>query len=579
MRSVALFAAALCTLLLPLSASAIQITGIEMYPDAPSASSGFIAVVRATSNASARVSWMSPEACMDLQDSCYGQFQRSGDAFVCYFSSADQNATCGPSPFLKSGSLYKFIVYGVDGSGPVVSQQKQVTTGAVPLNVFIQTATNGTNSSIKIQVFQLMDSVSYKIYDKSMIEKASGRLTRNEYGTFVGDIPYNENYRFMVFTGSGSSGTAGAAVTVQEPPAQQQPVELTYNVEAQEVKVYDILLTPGTSWKYRNCRVTNRGNASIQNLTVKVPDVLKRYLKATLDNSTLTPGASTMLALEISNLQGHLEISSSLPLLVGDKQVGEAEINVKISYLSDGTSSTSSRSQPTLSPSFIDEGYPLQEATKSITVMNSDTAVISITKATASPDLLVPTNVTLPETAIAPGASARVDVKFKPLGVGSYSGTITLETDAGNVIVPVKVTFYANFSERIAQLATALNDSLKSLSEAQKTKLATARKSVEDDLNSAADSYERGSYVSADASLNTADAKIAMLEEAAKALKSSTSAPIDNPSDGTTTIPSGSFDPTLIIIIAIVALGGFGAWYYFKKVRKAGWDGEVEEDF
>jgi len=580
MRFAALAATALCLLLAPSAAYAIQITGIELYPAAPSASAGFIAVVRAVTNASAKVSWMSPEACAELKDSCFGQFQRSGDAFVCYFSNSDANATCGPSPFRTPGFQYNFVVYGVE-SGPVVEQKKQIVTGAVPFNVFVQTVANGTNSTVKIQVFQLMDSVSYKIYDSGMVEKASGSLQRNEYGTFVGDLPYSGSYRYIVFSGTGPSGTAGGAVTVPAAPTQQSTAAQTYNVEAQEVKVYDAVVKQGSSWKYRNCRVTNRGDA-IQNLTVKVPDALKKYLKATLDNTTLAPNASTMLALEIPSLQSHLELSTALPLMIGDKQVGEAEVNIKISIVADEAGGKA-REPPSVAPSIIDKDYLLQETKESLSVINNDGSSISILKYSAA-DLGVPINVTLPEGEIAPAASGKVEVTFKPVAAGTYRGLLALETDAGNALVFMRITFHSNSSSRASELASALDAALAGLSTSQKSKLSSATKSVEDDLTAAGSSFDSGYYSDAEAKLASADAKITMLKAAATALKGSASDGGSGDSGsgsgtGDTTPVGGGFDPTIIIIVLIIGLGAFGAWYYFKKVRKSGWEGEVEDDF
>ena len=43
--------------------------------------------------------------------------------------------------------------------------------------------------------------------------------------------------------------------------------------------------------------------------------------------------------------------------------------------------------------------------------------------------------------------------------------------------------------------------------------------------------------------------------------------------------PSGGIDLTLILIIAIVALGGIGAWYYFTKVKKGGGSKDEGDEF
>lgn len=580
MRPSLLSASVLCLLFLACPVHALQITGVEFYPETPSVGSGFIVVARVQANASVRVAWISMEACQEVENSCFGHFPPSGDAYVCYFSNTDIDATCGPSPFYTPGSLYNFVIHAIDGTGSMASYEKQIATGSVPFNVYIHVS----NDTIKMQVFQNMDTVIYKIYDLGMSEQTSGTLERNEYGTFIGDVPYNEHYRFVVFSGTGSSGPAGAALTIPQPEPEEDIPE-SYNIVAEDVKVYDAVVKQGKTFRY-NSRITNRGDTVVEDLSVQVPEALRKYLRISLDNSTLYPNKSTTMLVEVVNLQGHLEISTTAMVMAGDQKVGEVNINIKVSVLAEDTAAA--HEPPTAVPSILKGDYLIEEATETLRIRNNDDDPILIYNYTA-PDLAPILSVSLPEDEIAPGSTGEVVLTFNPTTSGERLGILTLETDAGEVNVFIDVVFHTNISDRISNARSSLEAALSGLAESEKVRLSDITDDIESDLSSAQSSFDMGNYDLADRKVDSAMAKVSLVERVAEFLKGGDSTPPTCDCDFSSECEedcycdpdcvSAGFDPTMIIIILIVALGGFGGWYYFKKIRKPGWEGEMEDEF
>ncbi|MFH1294426.1 MAG: hypothetical protein ABIH90_00605 [Candidatus Aenigmatarchaeota archaeon] len=587
MKFAVLLTSVLCVLLLAFQADALVITGVEFYPENPSIGSGFIVVARVESNSSVRVPWMVPGAC-GVDGTCYGQMPKSGDAYICYFSNIDLNASCGPSPFSIPGSLERFVVFAMDGTGAVVQQETEIATGAVQFNAYLQIY----NESIKMQVFQQFDSVSYKVYDKSMIEKASGNLSRNEYGTYIGDIAYQEEYKFIVFSGSGASGLAGAVMTVPSPQADEPEIpgsNATYNVKAQDVTVYDGVVRQGKTFRYTGSRITNNGATNVTELRVVVPDALKKYLRVTLNNSTLAPNESIPMIVEVVNLEGHLEISTTVDVMAGETKVGMANINIKISVLAGEGGAADN--PPTVTPAIVKGDYLLEETKETISIRNNHDSEIMIYNY-SSPEIGSILSMSLPETAIPPGGSVQVEMTLSPSSSGERMGIVTLETDAGRAYVFVDAIFHTNISDRISLARSSLDSALAGLSESQKNSLSDVTDDIESDLSSAQSSFDMGSYEAADRKIDDALAKVSLVQRVSGVISGSggyTPATCDcdelfnSCDEGCDCDPdcgsSGGFDFTFVIIIVVVALGAFGAWYYFTKIRKTGWEGEVEDDF
>jgi hypothetical protein len=581
----ALLASVLCMLLLACQACALEITGVEFYPQNPSVESGFIVVTRVSYNGSTRVSWMVPESCAEPVETCFGQFPRSGNAFVCYFSKIDPDASCGPPPFDTPASVYNFVVNAIDGSGSVAQSTSQIATGSVPFNVYIQL----TNDTVKMQVFQYMDAVTYKIYDLGMSELTSGSLQRNEYGTFIGDIPYDENYRFIVFSGTGASGPAGTAVTIPQQETEEE-AKRTYNIVADDVKVYDAVVKQGKSFQYRGSRITNRGDTLVEGLSVEVPEALRKYLRITLENSTLEPNRSAPMTVEVVNLQGHLEISTTATVKAGEQKVGEVDINIKVSVLAGETATA--REPPTAMPSILKGEYIIRETSETVRIRNNDESPILIYNYTA-PDLVsIISSVSLPDEEIAPGSTGDIVITFNPTSSGERMGILTLETDSGRANIFIDVTFHTNISDRISAARSGLDGAISGLSESQKGSLSDITQDIESDLSSAQSSFDMGNYALADSKVDSALAKVSLVESVARVLKGQTpgTAACDcdmsgECEEGCWCDPDcggsggGGVDMTMIIIAAVVALGALGAWYYFKKVRRSGWEGEVEDEF
>lgn len=576
----------------------MAITSVEFYPESPSIGSGFIVVTRVDSAVSVRVPWMVP-ACSEAEGACFGEMPKSGSAFVCYFSNADPNATCGPSPFNIPGFEETFTVYALDTSGAAPQKlEKKVTTGSSQFNAHLQLVENASEKTIKVQVFMQLSQLGYVIYDESMVAKTSGTLAKNEYGTFIGDIPYAENYKFLVFSGNGTSGSAGAAYPVPKPAGSTGETNTNttsqFNIQVDDVRISDAVVKQGGTFRHIGSKITNNGNSNVSGLAVSVPENMRRYLVITPEKTTLAPGEYTRMKVEVVNIQGHMEIMTTVNVTVNGVSVGDADINIKVSVI-DGSGTASD--PPTAVPAIIKGQYMTgKDADETVTVRNNHDSEIRILQVTST-ELGTILTAELPQEPISPGGSASFDLTFNSASSGSKTGVITIETDSGSASVFADLVFYSNMSNTVDMAESRLDGALAGIPEAKQTTLSSVIDSIRSDLSSAQTKFDANDFDGATRMVEIADAKISMLDDVADVVSGSsgggggTTVTCDCDLDDTcdedcwcdeNCTPDGGgggFDFTIIIIIAIVALGGFGAWYYFTKIRKTGWEGEVEDDF
>ncbi|NIO21370.1 MAG: hypothetical protein GTN76_11690 [Candidatus Aenigmarchaeota archaeon] len=177
---------------------------IELRPDPAyiSKDSGFILIVDPkTTEKPIRITW----AVYDTGNEGIGSFPIVDGNGVCYFSNEDGNATCGPSPFTKSGptELYIYVVTPSDVENQ--TEAMDISNIQIPLD---DVSRVGNTVYMNFYVPQY-DSFTYKIYLEDFSFFTQGTLERDSvHSMYTGNRTINPGTYYFAFFAE-ENGTYG----------------------------------------------------------------------------------------------------------------------------------------------------------------------------------------------------------------------------------------------------------------------------------------------------------------------------------------------------------------------------------
>jgi hypothetical protein len=177
---------------------------VEIRPTDPtviSKDSSFVLMVDPkTTEKPIRITW----SVYDTGNIGIGSFPMVGGKGVCYFSNDDGNATCGPSPFTKSGPTRLYVHVVTSGGVDNVTEDLNISGIQIPLDDVYR-----EGNTVYMNFYTpAYDSFTYKIYHDDFTFFTQGVLNRYKGMLYTGNKTLNPGvYYFAFFADSG--GTYG----------------------------------------------------------------------------------------------------------------------------------------------------------------------------------------------------------------------------------------------------------------------------------------------------------------------------------------------------------------------------------
>jgi hypothetical protein len=312
---------------------------VRIIPANVSKNADFVLTVdpHATASESVRVMWI-----VGGVEGAFGLLPKSGDAYVCHFSSSDPLSSCGPGPFrLPTAPDYpeQLIITSVSSSGQSFNITVPVQVGGIELGNEV----NVDRNMVFMKAWPVQSSVggiSYDVYDANTLEKLTGRSGSLEYQpsmfTYTGSINLTNGEYFIAFQTSGSQDWGGtlSRVTVGSGPGSGTSI---YNIEIAS-GTWRPVINSGQSKDLTLFGIKNYEAFNLTGLRAVVPADLRPYLNVTLP-SALSPGATEYYTLTIHNLYNGIDITSAADLYANDTKIGEIPLDIEVTIIN-GTAPT-----------------------------------------------------------------------------------------------------------------------------------------------------------------------------------------------------------------------------------------------
>jgi hypothetical protein len=559
--------------MLSASAAAISTPTVTFIPDKVSTNSAFIMIAdpHKTQNESVIVTWgLNGPSPSEINRQ--GSFPRVGGRYVCYFSSTDNESTCGPSPFKNPSSVppRSFSVGAVNQDNTTGIAVANISVGDIQMLPTVFTP-DGKNISVRWYT-NLVSTLSYKVYYASNYSEAglAGMVPFSVDGYSI-DIPTGPGDFFISLRidASDGSGKFGGMLLHYKTPegiyAGGGPVSLSVDTAS-----FEVLLNKGQNYQRTGFSMTNMGSTPLSNLSVVIPSGYAPYLSVTLSNDTIAPGGTIFYTVVIGSSQHSMEMNAMVNVTSNEITIGQIPIRVNVSIVNECEGSTpancpsSAGSGVSLSPPAWTGSYLAGEpATLNFTITNTGNTTISnlsyMSDFGSSLTAIIPT--TLLPNGYAP-ASATLTSSYG----GTRSGTITINTPQGSARIVVLVDFYSDISSSLSDIKMEYADFQSNLTSVQRNALAGAFSDLDSDISSAESAQENGNYESASEYYTKASAKLAALKNAFQSGNPIT--PAAQPVSIDTT--------TILIIVLVVAVAAF-AFLIIRRRRSSG-EEELEEE-
>ena len=546
------------TLLLP-NVHALSTPQITFIPSQISVNSSFLAIVTHTEDESIRVSWG-----VDAGEgiTVYGQIPKVDSKWVCYFSNSDRASTCGPTPFSTAVPGQKFIVTSASVSGSSTSTKNMAIGG---IEISSNVVVNSTDNTVKIVVLpsKFVDGVSYAVYssDFTPVTGKSGSLTQ-ALPYYNGDIKLDPGIYYIAFSATGSGDSGGSVSRVVMPGIVSDGTVGTGLVSVEPVDI-DIVLPAGQVFNYASKKITNSGNSSLTGLRVEVSPDLASQLSVILPKTTLNTSEPVFYTVRLQNVNNPISINARAKVYASGYTSPIGEIPIKISVSVTGLG-------PVTGDVLSISGEPIiardvavgKSVTSTFTLKNngnSSIAGFSYNLGSLSGIVsITPANI----SSIPAGGTQTITVTVTPTSGGKKQGAIIINSNAGSESILVSVNALSDITSDIRNGVADLGDFVEGLTSAQKSQFGTVYDDINLTLESAQNDFDAGKYAEAQAKLEEAKAKLAVLNSLAE----------EEPGP-----PPSEIDPNLFIyaIIALVVVAI--VVFVIKKMR--GGKGGGEEEF
>ena len=191
-------------------AGALEAPDVTFIPEKLSVNSSFLVIAdpHVDEGESVLVNWV-------VGGISYGSFPKISGKWMCYFSSTDSTATCGPTPFTEPGS-YVFVASSLDQNGESSNEtegENDIDIGSLRLSVLITKA--GNDISMEVYPSDLVSGVSYQVYSSTgeAMSGLGGDLEKVEV-PYVGEISLADGEYYISFEAESAGDFGGTLLRV-----------------------------------------------------------------------------------------------------------------------------------------------------------------------------------------------------------------------------------------------------------------------------------------------------------------------------------------------------------------------------
>jgi hypothetical protein len=308
---------------------ALDAPDITFVPSQISVNSSFLVIAEpdAEEGESVLVNWL-------VGGLTYGSFPKVYGKWMCYFSSTDTSATCGPAPFTEPGS-YTFVVSSMNQHGEISNQsqgQYPIDIGNIRMSQDI--LKSGNDVSMVVYPSDVVDGVSYSVYSHTgdLMSGLSGDLEK-DVNSYVGDISLSNGEYYIAFEATSPVDFGGtlAKVFIGSSPVNGGG---DYQLDADPV-VWNPIVQSGGSRTKSNNQITNTGTSAIANLSTSIPSEITRYIDIDLSQDSLNVSESAYYTLTLTGIYNSMDINTVVDILSETTKVGEISLDMKVSVINE----------------------------------------------------------------------------------------------------------------------------------------------------------------------------------------------------------------------------------------------------
>jgi hypothetical protein len=321
------------------SGAQLQDPDVSFIPDGEhiSAGSSFVMIADPGSvSGSARIAWKLCDITCQ-----YGNFPLIEGRYMCYFSDTDEDSTCGPTPFrFPTGNCegclgvpYTMELESIDMEGNIGNSSIEIDIGGIKLTPEI--TVNGTDVDILVYIGKPTDTITYKVYDArfgdvTLDYESLERVTGQPW--FRGSIDLSPGTYYFAFKAESDDDFGGGIERVDIEGDETS----TPGGELQGEKlVVDMLVKQGSiPGDISNKRIINTLNKTFTDVTVSVPSHLRSYFQVDVDapNGTIGPYDTVYYVVSFKSITGGLDANTVASIMSNGTKVGEIPLSIRISF-------------------------------------------------------------------------------------------------------------------------------------------------------------------------------------------------------------------------------------------------------
>ena len=312
---------------------------VTFIPDQLSAESSFVMIADPGSvGGSVRISWVTDEG--------YGNLPYINGRYMCYFSDTDYQSTCGPSPFrypTSGGSPYILDVASFDSELDQGNVSVEVEVGGLKIIPDVSINFDTQTAILLVYTEPMAESIRYRVFDSSFNPKTSGYLPLSRIeGTiyFNASVELGMGVYYVAFKANSSDDFGGGMIKVSMGAEGEDGYEGV--IQADPINI-EVLVEAGSEPNLpRNKKIINTINQTFEGLSISLPSDISKYVSVTIPNSTLGPYESMYYTVELRGIVASMDINTAADITSGGGAVlGRIPIRMKISYTSGGVTDCS----------------------------------------------------------------------------------------------------------------------------------------------------------------------------------------------------------------------------------------------
>jgi hypothetical protein len=313
---------------------------VTFIPDQLSAESSFVMIADPGSvGGSVRITWVTDEG--------YGHFPWIDGEYMCYFSDTDYQSTCGPSPFrypTAPETPYLLDVFTFDSEGNQGNTTVEVEIGG--LKIIPDVTVDFDEGSVKLLAYTtpaIADSISYRVFDSSFSPKTSGYLSMSRItGTpyYNGSVELEPGTYYIAFKAETPDDFGGGMIKVDMAGGDGNGYEGILQADPVDIEV---VVEAGAEPSLPvSKRIINTLNQSFEGVSISLPADISKYVTITIPNSTIEAYQTMYYSINLHSISSSLDINTVADIKSKAGTVlGEIPVKMKISYTSGGVTDCS----------------------------------------------------------------------------------------------------------------------------------------------------------------------------------------------------------------------------------------------